>query len=1242
MKRKLLAILTSVVLLCASIPLGVVSVSAATSGTTGDCTWTLNGTVLTISGNGAMEDRYNYKPWGSSITSVVIEDGVTTIGAQAFYYCTRLTTVVIGDDVTVIGDEAFYYCYNLTSLTIGDSVATIGDEAFYYCDELTSLSLPDSVITIGYSAFSKCYGLTEVTIPDSVTTIGDSAFYNCENLQTVTIGAGVSDIGVGAFSYCPLLTAIDADEDNPYYTSVDGVLFNEDMTTIVDCPENKSGVYRIPDGVTTIGNNVFFHCANLTEVVSPQSVTAIGIGAFHSCTSLTAVNIPDGVTSIEDSTFGWCEKLSSITIPNRVTAIGKYAFCGCTSLTEVTIPDRVSTIGEYAFAGCSSLTAINVSSRNGYYRSKDGVLFDRYMNTLIQYPVAKTGTAYRIPDGTVAIAAEAFARCSALTAVFIPDSVTTIGVNAFGDCTSLTSLTIPDSVVTIGGGAFQYCTALTTLTLGDSVTTIGNYAFFNCDSLTSLIIPDSVTTIGEYAFSSCYSLTSVTIPDSVTTVGEYAFGGCYSLAAVYISDIATWLTIDFGWFESSCNLYLNGELVTDLVIPDGVTTIKSGMFFGCFDTVTIPASVYDIGRNNFGNCAVYVDEDNPYYSSVDGVLFSKDKTILYHCPFGRYVIPDGVTTICEGAFKPNWYLGYELSFVAIPDTVTYIGESAFESAYDLTIYYAGSEQEWAENVYVDYYNYGLSDATWIYGESDAADAAVGLEYRIDGGCVTITGYDYDTLPAILNIPPTIEGYPVTTIAEQAFYRCENLTMLTIPDSVTTIGYGAFSWCENLVIATIGDGVTALPSSVFSNCRSLSMVEMGDNVTSIGEYAFEFCPLISITLPTGVSHIGYNALGGYDNRVGAIHVQPGNPYYASVDGVLFNSDKTTLLQYPGGKRGAYTIPAGATTVGEYAFYGCTSLTSVTIPDSVTTIGYSAFDYCYNLTSVTIGNGVTAIEQWAFNGCENLTSVNLPKSVTTIGPGAFDYALTDVYYGGTEEDRANIFIKSPNRELLNATWHYYCDGHVYDNDCDPDCNKCGEERKDLGHVYDGICDPDCNECGAVRDVPDHWYELVYDCDPTCGMEGFAEYICVYCGHFYSDITPATGNHTYDHECDRDCNTCGFTREVGDHFYDTACDADCVFCGYVREVGDHVYDDEYDADCNECGETREVPERPIVFGDANGDGAVNARDVALLQQYIAGWDALMDEMGADANGDGEINARDAALLQQYLAGWDVTLGE
>ncbi len=768
-----------------------------------------------------------------------------------------------------------------------------------------------------------------------------------------------------------------------------------------------------------------------------------------------------------------------------------------------------------------------------------------------------------------------------ITSVTIGDGATTVGEYAFYGCTSLTSVTIGDSVTSIGEAAFYGCTSLTTVTIGDSVTSIGDWAFYYCDSLTSVTIGDSVVTIGGSVFQNCTALATVTIGDSVTAIGEYAFSGCYSLTA--------------------------------LTLPDSLLTIGDRAFLWCgLSEINIPAGTA-FNLDAFDGCyaAINVDESHRWYSSVDGVLFNKDKTVLYRCPFGRYEIPDGVTTISSNAFG-------DVSFVVIPDTVTAIYEYAFSYAYDLTVYYTGSEADRA-NIYIaDWGNEELLNATWYYGESDAADAAVGLEYRIDGGCVTITGYT-EELPANLVIPSAIEGYPVTTIAVQAFYNCENLTILTIPDSVTAIGYGAFQLCENLVKATIGDGVTALPSSVFSCCWSLCMVEMGNHITSIGDMAFESCPLYSITLPAGVSHIGYDAFGGYGAHVGAIHVQPGNPYFASVDGVLFNSDKTTLLRYPDGKWGAYTIPDSVTTIGYRAFGYCRGLTSVTIPGGIATIGYCAFDSCDSLKSVIIPNSVTAIEQWAFNCCDN---------------------LTDVYYGGTEEDRDNISIDSSNRELLNATWHYYCDGHVYDGICDPDCNKCGEEREDLGHTYDGVCDPDCNECGAVRDVPDHWYELVYDCDPTCGMEGFAEYICVYCGHFYADITPATGNHTYDHECDRDCNTCGFTREVGDHFYDTACDPDCIFCGFIREVPDHVYDDEYDADCNVCGEIREVPEKPILYGDANGDGAVNARDAALLQQYVAGWDVTMDEESADANGDGAVNARDAALLQQYVAGWDVML--
>ena len=187
-----------------------------------------------------------------------------------------------------------------------------------------------------------------------------------------------------------------------------------------------------------------------------------------------------------------------------------------------------------------------------------------------------------------------------------------------------------------------------------------------------------------------------------------------------------------------------------------------------------------------------------------------------------------------------------------------------------------------------------------------------------------------------------------------------------------------------------------------------------------------------------------------------------------------------------------------------------------------------------------------------------------------------------------------------------------GHTYDSDCDAYCNECGE-RRDPPHAYDNACDTNCNLCNETRDTKHSYKATVIN--PTCNTDGSTTYTCRHCGDSYTESIPATG-----------------------HTYDNACDADCNVCGAIRQVPHHVYDDAYDATCNECGEVREVPERP---GDANGDGNVNARDLVLLQQFMAGWDVPFSFVAADVDGNGYVVARDLALLQQYVAGWDVELG-
>ena len=362
----------------------------AQSGTCGDnLTWTLDteSGILTISGTGAMTN-YTYSsnaPWYSyrtSIKTVIIEDGVTSIGSYAFYNCTGLTSIEIPNSVTSIGEYAFSGCKSLTSITIPNSVTSIGYFAFSYCSSLTSLTIPNSVTSIGIRAFDSCSSLTSITIPNSVTTIGDGAFdgcssltsitipnsvtsigyqafYNCSSLTSITIPNSVTSIGDWAFSGCSKLTSITVDSENPNYCDIDGVLFNKNKTTLIRYPEGKSATsYTIPNSVTSIGWSAFAGCSSLTSITIPNSVTSIGDNAFAGCSSLTSITIPNSVTSIGNNAFYNCTGLTSVTIPNSVTTIGEGAFYYCSTLTSITIPNSVTSIGDWAFSGCSSLTSI--------------------------------------------------------------------------------------------------------------------------------------------------------------------------------------------------------------------------------------------------------------------------------------------------------------------------------------------------------------------------------------------------------------------------------------------------------------------------------------------------------------------------------------------------------------------------------------------------------------------------------------------------------------------------------------------------------------------------------------------------------------------------------------------------------------------------------------------------------------------------------------------------------------------
>ena len=527
--------------------------------------------------------------------------------------------------------------------------------------------------------------------------------------------------------------------------------------------------------------------------------------------------------------------------------------------------------------------------------------------------------------------------------------------------TSITIDSYPDDAV----GAVEIPATI----IGKPVTSIGRNAFLNRTGLTSVSIPNSVTEIGDQSildtgsgtFRGCTGLSSVSFPNSVTSIGNYAFAECTGLTSVSIGS--------------------------------GVTFLGDRAFRNCTSLTTI--TVTDL---------------NSVYSSMNGVLFNKNKTKLIKCPareIGSYTIPNSVTSIGDYAFNDCT----ALTSVSIPNSVIDIGDDAFS-------YCTGLTSISIPNSVTSIGNWAFSDCAGLTSISipNSVTSIAGWAFEscngltsvsIDSG-VTSIGYAmfrYCTGLTSVTIPNSVTeigglafesctalasvSIPngVTSIGGGAFESCTGLTSVSIPNSVTSIGGGAFGGCTGLTSVSIPNGVTSIGDGAFSGCSGLTSISILNGVTSIGESAFARCSgLTSVSIPISVTVIGDGAFYSCTGLT-AITVDPLNPMYSSADGVLFDHGKTSLIQCPEKMTGSYSIPDSVTSIGHYAFRYCTGLTSISIPNSVTSIGDDAFSHSTGLTSVSIPNSVTAIGYSAFSECTGLTSVSIPNSVTSIGDYAF---------------------------------------------------------------------------------------------------------------------------------------------------------------------------------------------------------------------------------------------------------------
>ena len=495
--------------------------------------------------------------------------------------------------------------------------------------------------------------------------------------------------------------------------------------------------YTIQNNSVTITglkqNNQFSGNLLVPSKIKGKPVTIIGNSAFNGCAGLTSITIPNSVTDIGESVFSDCIGLTNITIPNSVTSIGSSAFHGCSSLESITIP----------FVGAKA----GVTSSDTY-----------------QYPL---GYIFGESEYSGGIATEqvyygSSTSSNTVSTYYIPVSlkyVTVTGGNilysAFRDCKTLTSVTIPDSVTSIGDCAFDGCSGLTSIIIPDSVTSIGKWAFDGCSGLTSVTIPDSVTSIGTGAFERCRGITSVTIPDSVTSIGQNAFLGCDKLQNIYITDIAAWCEIPYlsnlmSYGSSNKNLYINNELITTLIIPNGVTVISDSVFRNCsgLTSVTIPNSVKIIRLHTFDGCTGLTS----------------------------IIIPNSVTHIFDYAF--HGCTG--LMSIVIPDSVTRIGDYSFHNT------------AWYENqpnglIYA-------GKVAYNYKGTMPENTSIVLEE----GTLGIAGHAFYYCRGLTSV--TIPD-SVTNIGDYAFCDCSSLTSVTIGNGVKNIGDWVFNYCKKLTSIT---------------------------------------------------------------------------------------------------------------------------------------------------------------------------------------------------------------------------------------------------------------------------------------------------------------------------------------------------------------------------------------------------------------------------------------------------------
>ena len=690
-----------------------------------------------------------------------------------------------------------------------------------------------------------------------------------------------------------------------------------------------------------------------------KSMMIVGIDYDNEDSSITIPSKFNGkaVTEISNYAFDYRKEIETVNIPNSVRIIGNEAFCDCRNLKTVSFSANTESIGEGAFSGCNNLI---LSS---------------------------------IPSKTKIIGKRAFADCNSITGISIPKSVTIIGAGAFAGCKSLRTISVASdnpkytdvdgvlytkdlkTIMAFGSGRTE-----NSFLIPASVTSVV-YAFGGCSNLTNITIPDTVTTLSDASFSACTSLESITIPDSVQEIGDSLFEHCSSLNSVVMSSNIT-ETSDCMFYNcdeltdivygniTSIGYYSYGDCdgLTDIVIPDTVEYIGPGAFAGCSNlrSVIMSDNLNELSRNAFEYC------ESLESITIPGSVKSIDYYTFGYCSnLKSAYVSEGVESISGDAF----YGCEKLENISFPNTLVNL------SCYSIvgTAYY-NNPSNWQDGV------------LYVGGALVASNDDLSGSYTVKNGTYIIADY--------------------------AFYRCDNLTKLTLPAGLTHIGSGAVEYCSSLATVNLPAGLKKIADYAFNGCDSLSAVSVPESVTEITYGCFKDCEkLASVTLPNNLQRIGARAFQNTE-------------YFNTSSNWKSSSliNKKYLIKVKPSVSGTYTVNSRVKVFADEAFSECDKLTSVVIPEGITTLSNGLFYNCEKLSSVFLPSTLTSIKESA-----------LGKTTWAHSDyGDYDYrtevaiALDTVFFAGSKSKADAITIENENHlndGFATAFWYYNMGPDIY---------------------------------------------------------------------------------------------------------------------------------------------------------------------------------------------------------------------